>query len=466
MLFGPRGPRKDARASLIESPAVSKALTSLVVGAALLVAAVAVGGAPSVVPLYDAVDVLVEPLIRQGGDYLAGAADRDFFRPIEYYLNLAAYRAQAHWLVLVFIVFTVAATAVALAWLATPQKDAASRSWRLLTAAVLLAHPLILASAYEYDRASQVLANLLGALALLCATRQPRAVALLLSLHVLGLASKESYAAFMVLSTGWAALCLWRQEDYRRLVALGLGCLLLLLMYRWLHAVSTNEALLAGTPRYQLSVGINALRNLALFVSGTLYLGSTARAAQGVSWTVAAWVAISVGVWTAWLFAIIRAVRRTPGGIVALGRGLAPLYLGTVAALLPSILTQGVSENNATCFALFFVAAAMALMGRASAEPSARGWAALGVVVAVLSCATGSLDKLARVRSTSADARFMAAEAREHTGQGRIPIDCRYIPRRRYSIYYMPSEFLVGSINRYLVARGELAGTDIMSCAR
>ena len=449
---------------VVESRVTTRALTACALAAALFVATVAVGGAPHVVPLYDAIYALIEPLMRHGGDYLAGATERDFFRPIEYYVNLAAYRLSVPWLTLVFITLSVGATAIVLAWLATPERSPAAQSWRWLTAAVLVAHPLLLASAYGYDRVSQALANLLGALALLCATRRPRAVTLLLVLHALGLASKESYATFMLLSSAWAAARLWRQKTHARLLVLGLGCLLLLVAYRGLHAATTNEALLASTPRYQLSLGINVLHNLALYTAGTLFLGSTARAAQGISWPVALWVAVSLGVWSAWVFAIVCAVRRTAGGLAALAAGLAPLFLATFAALLPSVLMKDVSENNASCFALFFTASAMALLGRSSAEPKARAWAILGVAIAALSCAGGSLEKFARVRATSADASFMAAQALVHADEGRIPVDCRYKPKRRYSVYYMPSDVLVNSINRYLVARGELAATDVMSC--
>src|SRR5580700_5821892 len=201
--------------------------------------------APHVVPLLDAVDAVLEPLVRHGGDYLGWSADRDFFRPIEYYVNLGAYQLGAPWLTLIALVLLIAATSAALSWLAHPDGDRASRDWRWITAAVLFVHPIILASEFEYDRVSQASANLIGVLSLICATRWPRSVLLLLALHVIGLASKESYAMFLVVSSGLSAWTLWRDGRRRRLIWLVAGCAALVVAYRWIHMAGSNEAMLA-----------------------------------------------------------------------------------------------------------------------------------------------------------------------------------------------------------------------------
>jgi hypothetical protein len=440
---------------------------------AMLVATSAVGGAPRVVPLYDAVTILIEPMLRHGTDYVSWSASRLFFRPIEYYVNLGADRIGAPSLVLVFIVLVTAATATGLGRLAHPDEENGFSEWRWLTAALVFVHPLILASTYEYDRVSQALANMIGVLSLLCAARRPNAVVLLLALHVVGFAAKESYVSFFALSSGLAATQLWRSRAHSRLLALVLGCAIVAITYRWMHLTASNEALRAATPRYQLSLGTNVLRNTGLFLAGTAFLGSSARAAQGVSWLVGASVAASAGFWTAWLALVIRAAHRVAGGLSAFTRGLTPLFLGLAASLVPSILTQDVSENNASCFAGFAIAFAMALLRRSvipvpaidgTGRPPARV-ATVAVAVACLSCTTGSLDKLDRIRATSADSRFMAVQALRRAGRGRIEVECRYVPKRRYSIYNMPSSVLIDSIAVELTARGELAAGDAMSCA-
>jgi hypothetical protein len=429
--------------------------------------------APHVVPLLDAVDAVIEPMVRYGGDYFGWSADRDFFRPIEYYVNLGAYRLGAPWLTLIVVVLLTAATSAALSRLAHPGGDGASRDWRWITAALLFVHPIVLASEFEYDRVSQASANLIGVVSLACATRRPRSVLLLLVLHVVGLASKESYAMFLVVSSGLAAWRLWRTHARRQLVWLAAGCVILVMAYRWIHTVGSNEVMLAATPRYQLHPGMNVLRNSGLFVAGTVFLGSTARAAEGVSWLVVAWALTTLGLWTAWFYLVVRATRKASGGLLEITRGLAPLFLGLGASLVPVIFAADVSENNASCFASFAIALAMTLLRRSAANAGAgdRGNAsvpaavAIGLAITCICCATGSIDKLDRIRVTSADSSFMAAQARNRAGQGGIPVDCRYLPRRRYSIYHMPSAALVGSINRYLVARGELAVGDVVSCA-
>lgn len=444
-----------------------------VIGSAALVAMVAFLIAPHVVPLLDAVDAVLEPLVRHGGDYLGWSADRDFFRPIEYYLNLGAYRLGAPWLTLTVVVLLIAATSAALSWLAYPDSDRASRDWRWITAAVLFVHPIILASEFEYDRVSQASANLIGVLSLICATRWPRSVLLLLALHVVGLASKESYAMFLVVSSGLAAWTLWRAGRRRRLIWLVAGCAVLVVAYRWIHMAGSNEAMLAATPRYQLRLGLNILRNSGLFLAGTVFLGSTARAADQISWSVIACALATLGLWTAWFYQVVRAARKAGGDLRDFTRGLAPLILGLGASLVPTIFTADVSENNASCFASFTIALAMVLLRRSTAgvhagehdRPLVPAGVAIGVAIACICCTTGSIDKLNRIRVTSADANFMAAQARSRAGQGGIRVDCRYMPRRRYSIYHMPSAVLVGSINRYLIARGELAVGDIVSCA-
>ena len=76
--------------------------------------------APHVVPLLDAVDAVIEPMVRYGGDYFGWSAGRDFFRPIEYYVNLGAYRLGAPWLTLIVVVLLIAATSAALSRLAHP----------------------------------------------------------------------------------------------------------------------------------------------------------------------------------------------------------------------------------------------------------------------------------------------------------------------------------------------------------
>jgi hypothetical protein len=260
----------------------------LAVGSAALVALCAFLVAPRIVPLLDAVDAVIEPLMRHGGDYLGWSADRTFFRPIEYYVNWAAYRLDVPWLTLIVVILLIAVTSVALSRLAHPDEDRASRDWRWMTAALLFVHPIVLASEFEFDRVSQAAANLVGVLALTFAARWPRAVLLLLVTHVVGLASKESYATFLAASSGLAAWKLWRVNAWWRLIGLAAGCLVLLIAYRWIHAVGSNEAMLAATPRYQLHLGVNVLRNVGLLVAGTVFLGSTARAAQGISWLVIA----------------------------------------------------------------------------------------------------------------------------------------------------------------------------------
>jgi hypothetical protein len=445
-----------------------------VIGSAALVAMAAFLIAPHIVPVLDAVDAVLEPLVRHGGDYLGWSSDRDFFRPIEYYLNLGAYELRAAWLTLTVVVLLIAATSVALSWLAHPDGDRSSRDWRWITAAILFVHPIILASEFEYDRVSQASANLIGVLSLICATRWPRSVLLLLALHVVGLASKESYAMFLVASSGLAAWTLWRTGRRWRLIWLVAGCGVLAIAYRWIHMAGSNEAMLAATPRYQLHVGMNVLRNSGLFLAGTVFLGSTARAAEEMSWSVVGCALASLVLWTAWSFQVVRAARKASGKLREFTRGLAPLFLGLGASLVPTIFTADVSENNASGFASFTMALTMVLLRRSTVNaqagehehPSVPAGVAIGVAIACICSATGSIDKLNRIRATSADSNFMTAQALSRAGQGGIHVDCRYVPRRRYSIYHMPSAVLVGSINRYLVARGELAVGDVVSCVR
>jgi hypothetical protein len=440
--------------------------------AAFGVATAAVAGAPHVVAVLDGVQNITEPIARYGGDYLSGSPQRLFVRPVEYYLNLWAIRSGAPWLVLMVVVLASAGFAVAISRLAHPDDAGDAPYWRWLTAALVFSHPLILPTGYEYDRVSQVLANLLGALALLSAVRRPEAVARLLAVHVLGLAAKESYLTFALLSSGWAAVHLWRQRAYPRLIWLVVGCAVVLAGYRWLHLELTNEVLLAATRRYQLHLGVNVLQNFGLFVAGTLFLGSTARAAQGLSLSVVAWVVVSASLWLAWLHVVVRATRARTAFSPEFLKGLAPLLLGLGASLLPSILTRDISENNASCFAACAVALAVALLRRSLPPETSRqegaGFrdvAVLATAIACVSCATGSLDKLERIRVTSADSTFMLAQALRQAGQGSIVVDCRYVPKRRYSVYHLPSAAQVDWLNRYLVARGQLAPTDVLSCA-
>lgn len=449
-------------------------LAAIVVAAcaAFGVAVTALAYAPQVVAVLDGVQNISEPIARYGGDYLSGTAQRLFVRPVEYYLNYWATLSGAPWLVLVFVVLATAAFAVSMSWLAHPDEGREARDWRWLTAALVFVHPLILPTGYEYDRVSQVLANLAGALALLSAVRKPEAVGPLLALHVLGLASKESYLTFALVSSGWAAVHLWRRRAYPRLVWLVLGGVVLLVVYRWLHLALTNEALLAATRRYQLHLGSNVLQNLGLFIAGTLFLGSTARAAQGFSWSVAGWVVATASLWLAWLLAIARAARARVPWTPEFWQVLAPLLLGLCASVLPSVLARDVSENNASCFAAFAVALATCLLRRAlrdSNRVGVRTTASAGIAMwaaaaACVCCAGGSLDKLARIRVTSADSELMVAQARSQAGRGRVVVECRYLPKRRYSVYHLPSAAQVAWINEYLVARGTLAAGDVMSC--
>jgi hypothetical protein len=445
---------------------------ALALSAAVILAVTAVAGAPQVTAILDGVQNITEPIARYGGDYLSGTAERLFVRPAEYYLNLWAILSGAPWLVLVGVVLGTAGFAVAIGQLAHPDEDREAAYWRWLTVALVFTHPLILPTGYEYDRVSQVLANLVGVLALLSAVRKPEAVTRLLALHVLGLAAKESYVTFALASSGWAALHLWRQRAYRRFIWLLLGSVVLLAGYRWLHLELTNEALLAATRRYQLHLGSNVLHNLGLFVAGTLFFGSTARAAQGPSWPAAVWAVVSVSLWLAWLYVILRAARARTAFSSEFLKGLTPLLLGLGASLLPSILTRDISENNASCFAAYAMAVAVVLLRRSlhsdSSHPEgvgSRNVAVLATAIACACCATGSLDKLERIRVTSADSNFMLAEARSQAGRGRIEVECRYVPKRRYSVYHLPSAAQVDWLNKYLVARGELAPTDVLSCA-
>lgn len=450
--------------------------------AGIIVAVASVVDAQKVVPLLDAADIVIEPIIRNGSDYFGDAQNRTFFRPIEYFLNLAAYNSGNLWITLVSIVLLVATMAVILARLANPTPEAQGAWWRWVTAALIFTHPLILASEFEYDRVSQALANLMGVVAIATAVKRPRAIWLLLIWHVIGLASKESYATFMALSSVWAFYLLLRSREYRRAAALICGCFVLAIAYRWVHLHTTNELLLADTPRYHLGLGANALRNLALFLCGSFFFGSSASAAQGLSWRVLAWFVLSASFWTLFALTVVRAARRGAGGVRVLIQGLEPLYLGALAALFPAVLMQDVSENNASCFAAFFIATAMALMHRAmdatfgTAEIGvhaastnmprvSNSLAAVTIGLSCVCCATASIDKLTRLRATSADAISMAEQAKDYAGQGRIWVSCRYVPRHKYSNFYSPSADVLVSVNRYLLARGEIGPGDVIRCA-
>jgi hypothetical protein len=421
-------------------------------------------------PFWDDIETVVVPMLRDGFNYFQTTPGRITFRPAEYYINLIADRSGIPSLTLMVSVALAALTALGVAHLVVPEKGVVDRRYRPLVAAIVFVHPVFLASLMQYDTASQALANLMSVVSILLVMRLPRALAFLCLVQIIGLLAKESFVSFFALSAALSVRAHYASFGARRAVFAIFSFAMIGIAYVTLRASAIDAAYLSHVARYQLNFGFNVVHNLALFIAGVIYFGSSADAAQGLSGGVIVSILVTAFAWSVWLGALIR---RTGGPYLQRGDNPSPLILAgcLLAATFPSALAQDTSEQNATCFVAFAAAiAAWMVLPRGATERAAVGngtLAALATIAylsATLTAAIASTLKISQLRATSADYAQMRADAATQAGRGAIRVVCLSKPRHPFSVYYMASSRFPPFIDAELRARGLLQATDSVSC--
>jgi hypothetical protein len=428
-------------------------------------------------PFWDDYGSVFEPIEKHDLDYFSGSESRLFFRPLEYYLNCWCLNHGCLWVIPLTSTALTAGAAIlitAIALETTPTLPL--RAW-FMTASLVFAHPLILAGNFQFDTVSQASANFFSVAAMWAVCRKHISFTVLALVHLGGLASKESYFSFLVVSSICAFLGHWRRGN--RTPAIAWNCVFvgMALAYLLMREHAINQDLLASTARYQFALGTNVLRNFAIFIMGAAYLGNTALAAQGLSAWMAMEVATTAFVWTSIIFLVRRNLLTSQGTqpLLSPDRERWSYFLiacaSLLAASLPSVLAHDVSEQNASCFAMFAVGTLARYLARLCVNndsvvsgPSCITLPRLVFSAAILCSTTAQLQKLAELRATSDENQHIMRQALAARGTGLIDVSCRANPKRDYSVYFMRSDVLAGHIESMLHTSERLAANDHVRC--